>query len=361
MFIERPMRISWFTALGRTNNELLGVAMISLSAIVGAFLVLNQETHLFWMRLCDKPMEPSEIMLFFAFLVGVSDPLRKLGDFYNMIQTGVVAADRVFPLYDKRPRVQDPAQPQPLDLPDATIRLENIHFGYDPEVPVLKGVDLEIPSGSSLAIIGVNGCGKSTLVNLLLRFYDPDQGTIQLGKHDIREYRLHDLRRSIAYVTQQTMLFNDTIANNIRYGSLEASDAQVEEAARKAHASDFIERLEQKYDTFVGESGGRLSGGQRQRLALARAILKDPAVLILDEATSQVDPESETLIHESLHEFIQGRTTVMITHRLSTLDLADRILVMNEGAVEDVGTHQELLGRCKSYRRLRATELEGAA
>ena len=199
------------------------------------------------------------------------------------------------------------------------------------------------------------------MINLLLRFFDPGSGSVKLGEHDVRDYNVGDLRESIGYVTQQTMLFNDTIANNIRYGTPDATLQQVMVAARQAHAHEFISELPEGYDSSVGEHGGKLSGGQRQRLALARAILKNAPVLVLDEATSQIDPESERLIHNSLADFISNRTTVMITHRLSTLDLADKILVMHDGQVVDCGTHAELILRCRSYQRLRATEMEEAA
>ncbi len=358
---RKQMRISLFHALGRTNSEVLGVAIISMSAIAGAYLVLNGETHMFGIKLANHKMTPSEIMVFFAFLIGISDPLRKMSDVYNQIQSGAVAADRVFPLFDRVPQVRDPAKPAAFGPREADIQLDQVEFAYEPGTPVLSDFSIDIPSGCSLAIVGGNGCGKSTLINLLLRFFDPDSGVVRIAGHDIREYSLSDLRGSIGYVTQQTMLFNDTIANNIRYGSPDATNQQVMLAARKAHAHEFISQLPETYDTHVGEHGGKLSGGQRQRLALARAILKDPAILILDEATSQIDPESERLIHRSLADFIQGRTTVMVTHRISTLDLADRILVMNRGQLVDCGSHAELMLRCREYQRIRATQLEEAA
>ena len=355
------MKISLFQAMGRTNSEILGVAIVSLSAIAGAYLVLNGETHLGPIRLASKQMTPSEIMVFFAFLIGISDPLRKMGDVYNMIQSGAVSADRVFPLYDQVPKVRDPATPKPFDSDNTKIIIDGVRFAYQEGTDILKGVDVTIPSGSSLAIVGANGCGKSTLINLLLRFFDPDTGAIRIGGNDIRDYRVDDLRNAIGYVTQQTMLFNDSIANNIRYGTPEATLQQVMVAARQAHAHDFISELSDGYETSVGEHGGKLSGGQRQRLALARAILKDAPILVLDEATSQIDPESERLIHRSLADFITNRTTVMITHRVSTLDLADRILVMSDGQIVDCGAHAELMLRCRSYQRLRASQFEEAA
>ncbi len=368
---RKSMRISLFGALARSNSEVLGVVVIAMSAIAGAYLVLNRETHLLGMRLCATPMTPSEIMLFFAFLIGVADPLRKMGDVYNQIQAGAVAADRVFPLFDRTPAIQDPASPRRLDSQQASIEFRNVGFRYEtPDTGTttgettafeLRDFSLIISQASSLAIVGANGCGKSTLINLLLRFFDPRSGAVLLAGNDIREYRLADLRQSIGYVTQQTMLFNDTIANNLRYGTPDATHSQVVDAARAAHAHEFIDQLPEKYESSIGEHGGKLSGGQRQRLALARAILKNPPILVLDEATSQIDPESEQLIHHSLARFMQGRTTIMITHRLSTLDLADRILVMSEGEVIDCGTHAELMARCPAYRRLRATQMREAA
>lgn len=366
---KKQMKISFFSALARTNSEVLGVLVIAMSALAGAYLVLNRETHIGGLRLCTTPMSPSEIMLFFAFLIGVSDPLRKMGDVFNMIQSGIVAADRVFPLYDRVPAIVDPASPKPIPA-DTTIQFENVNFAYpqaidsEPEEArlVLDNFSLEIPNGSSLAILGANGCGKSTLINLLLRFFDPQAGTIRIGDQSIRDFRLNDLRATIGYVTQQTMLFNESIANNIRYGTPDASDEEVISAARRAHAHNFISQLNNGYEATIGEQGGKLSGGQRQRLSLARAILKNPSILVLDEATSQIDPESELLIHKSLAKFIRGRTTIMITHRLSTLDLADRILVMGGGGtIVDCGTHEELMSRCPVYQRLRASQLEEAA
>ena len=226
---------------------------------------------------------------------------------------------------------------------------------------MLNGLSFEVPAGTSLAIIGHNGCGKSTAINLLPRFFDVESGSIKVGGIDIRQVEIKQLRHKIGYVTQSTMLFNESIAENIGYGSPEVPRSQVIAAARKAHADGFIDNLDEGYDSHIGEHGGKLSGGQRQRLSLARAILKNPDILILDEATSQIDPESEILIHQTLAEFIKDRTTIIVTHRLSTLELVDRILVMKNGRVVDCGSHEQLLARCVDYRRLRQMDLEGAA
>jgi ATP-binding cassette subfamily B protein/subfamily B ATP-binding cassette protein MsbA len=359
---RKGMRIAVYQAMARMNNELLGISVSGLSFVAGGYLVLNGRTDFLGIQLCATPMSFAEMLTFMAFLVGMSDPLRKMGDVYAMLQTGMVAADRVFPLIDRKPAVTSPRHPKPIPRSNIEIKFSNIHFAYQPERPVLNGVSLTIPAGKCVAIVGPNGCGKSTLINLLPRFFDAQAGAVTLNGIDHREVRLKDLRRLIGYVTQQTMLFDDTIANNIRYGDPRASLDEVVRAARQAHAHSFIvANLDQGYESTIGEHGGKLSGGQRQRLALARAILRDPPIFILDEATSQIDPESEQLIHETLAEFIRGRTTLMVTHRLSTLELADAILMMDQGRVVDYGTHRELLERSPAYRTLRQTDMRAAA
>lgn len=365
---RKSMRISWFGSLARINTEIFGVTMITLSVLAGGYLVLNQQTHLFGIRMCSTPMSFGSVMMFFGFLIGVSDPLRKMGDVYQMIQSGMVAADRVFPLIDQAPAIKDPVAPKSLPVGPLAITLDNVRFEYEQGVPILKGVRAEIPAGSSVAVLGHNGCGKSTLVNLLPRFFDPctgqsgqDPGRILFSDIDIREVRLQELRNRIGYVTQTTMLFSDSIAENIGYGCPDVSREQIIAAARQAHAHEFIAALEEGYDTPIGERDGVLSGGQRQRISLARAILKNPDVLILDESTSQIDPESKELIHESLADFMQDRTTVVITHHLSTLSLVDYIMLMKDGRVVDFGTHDQLLGRCAEYRKLRNAGLQEAA
>lgn len=357
----RAMKISWYGALARVNNELLGVSIIGMAVIAGGYLVIHQEKFLFGIQLASTPMSFGEIITFFAFLCGVADPLRKMSDVYGTLQAGMVAADRVYPLIDQVPAIQNPANPTAIPDGPLSIEFQNVWFGYDEERMILKGVSFEVPAGTTLAIIGPNGCGKSSLINLLPRFFDPASGSIRINGVDLRDVNYKQLRRRVGYVTQMTMLFSDTIENNIRYGTLSASEADVLAAARKAHADEFIRDLPDGYQTDIGEHGEKLSGGQRQRISLARAILKNPDILLLDEATSQIDPHSESLIHETLKEFIRGRTTIMITHRLSTLELADRIMVMKDGQVVDCGTHRELMARCAVYRQLRESELRDAA
>ncbi|MFK7767062.1 MAG: ABC transporter ATP-binding protein [Mariniblastus sp.] len=364
---KRSMKISVFGALSRINNELLGVSMMTLSVLAGGYLVLNNSLHLGGIRMCAAPMTFGSLMMFFGFLIGIADPLRKMADVYNMVQGGVVAADRVFPLIDQVPAVRDPAQPKTIPSDRLAVEFEDVRFGYEPGKPILNGVTESIPAGTSLAIVGHNGCGKSTLINLIPRFFDvnadngQDPGAIKIGGIDVRDVRVKALRQKIGYVTQMTMLFNDSISENIAYGAPSATKAEIVAAAKKAHAHEFISELEEGYDSMIGEHGGKLSGGQRQRLSLARAILKDPKILILDEATSQIDPESEQLIHETLATFIKNRTTVVITHRMSTLELVDRIMIMKDGKVVDCGTHNQLLARCPEYQRMRNMDLEDVA
>jgi ATP-binding cassette, subfamily B, bacterial MsbA len=358
----RSMRIIFFNALGRASGEFMGMAIISLAICVGAYLVINPQTKFFGFVILDKPLSISSLLTFFGLLAGVSDPARKLSEVMGTLQRGVAAADRVFEIVDCQPKIVDPPEPTYLNSPSPELVFDRVSFQYSTGQRVLHEVDLRIPFGQTVAIVGPNGCGKTTLVNLLPRFYDPIGGAVRLDGIDVRELRLKDLRRMTGLVAQQGTLFDDTVLNNIRYGSPHASDEAVIAAAEKAYAHRFIvERLDKGYQTVVGERGGRLSGGQRQRILLARAILRDPQFLILDEATSQIDPESEQLIHRVLEQFIGGRTTLMITHRMSSIALADRIVVMDLGRIVDSGTHDELVGRCDLYRRLYQVGFQQAA
>jgi ATP-binding cassette subfamily B protein/subfamily B ATP-binding cassette protein MsbA len=263
---------------------------------------------------------------------------------------------------DREPAIKDPPEPKHLATSRPELVFENVTFHYQSEQTVLDDLSLRIPFGETVAIVGPNGCGKTTLMNLLPRFYDPVRGAITLDGIDLRELRLRDLRDMIGIVAQQTVLFDDTVANNIRYGRPHASDADVIAAAEKAHAHRFIlEKLEDGYESNVGERGNSLSGGQRQRILLARAILRDPKFLILDEATSQIDLESEQLIHRVLEQFRRGRTTLIITHRISSIALADRVVVMDGGQIIDVGAHDDLIQRCDLYSRLYQSGLKQTA
>src|SRR3990172_8506524 len=310
---RKSMRVAVLDSLTRVNTEVLGIGVICLAILAGGYLVLNQGTHLLGLKMTDRPLSFGALMVFYGFLIGTSDPARKLSGVINSLQAGSAAADRVYALLDRQPEIVDPPAPRRLTSSSPEIEFHRVHFHYTPEEPVLQDIDLRIPFGETLAIVGPNGCGKSTLAKLILRFYDPVQGLVQLGGVDLRRLRLRELRSQIGTVTQHTWLLDDTVMNNIRYGKPHATRAEVIAAAARAHAHHFIDTvMERGYETKMGEAGGRLSGGQRQRIALARAILCDPAILILDEATSQVDFESEHLTHQALLKFKAGRTIILI-------------------------------------------------
>ncbi len=352
-YYRRSMKIAFYDSLVSPLTESMGVAIIVAVIMAGGYLVLNQETHLFGIRVSAEPLSHGMLTAFYGMLAGASDPIRRLSGLFNSLQRAAAASDHVYELLDRTSLISDP--PVPATLPDrlGRIQFRQVSFTYKPDELVLDRVDLHVERGETIAIVGPNGCGKSTLMNLVARFYDPSEGSVAIGGVDLRNLRVRDLRRRIGVVTQETLLFDDTVAKNIRYGSLEATDAQVIEAAKQAHAHGFItEKLAEGYRTLCGPGGNRLSGGQRQRLALARAILRDPEILVLDEATSQIDVESERLIHAVLEKFVQNRTAFIITHRPSTLTLADRIVVMNHGRIVDVGSMEALSERCELFRRL---------
>jgi ATP-binding cassette subfamily B protein/subfamily B ATP-binding cassette protein MsbA len=325
------MHYSFYRALANPITEVLGIGMVATSIAVGAWLVINQETRIFGITMTDQPMTVPGIMIFFGFLIGASDPVRKLSGVITGLNMGMVGAQGLYPLLDTESKLVEAAEPKRLPSPHREIRLENVSFSYDGIDTVLDDVSLTIPFGERVAIVGPNGGGKSTLINVICRFYDPTGGRVLLDGVPLTDLALEDLRRRIAMVTQQTELFNETILYNIRYGRWDATPEEIEAAARQAHAHEFISEFPEGYRTMVGPNGFRLSGGQRQRIALARAFLRDAEILVLDEATSQIDVESERLIHEALAQYVQNRTVLMITHRASTLALADAIVEVEHG------------------------------
>lgn len=359
-YYKKSMRIVRYDSLSHPIVEMMGILIICLALLTGAYLVLRGETHLLGIRMSPRPLSMASLVMFYGFLVGAADPARKLSVVLTQLQRGVAAADRIYTMLDREPKVRDPIHARPLARHHKHLTFEGVDFAYLPDRPVLRGIDLRIEFGETIAIVGPSGCGKSTLANLIPRFADPDAGTIRLDGVPLAEARLRDLRSQIGLVTQEPVLFDDTVSANIRYGTPQATKEQVIRAAEQAHAHRFIEQeLGDGYETVVGPMGGQLSGGQRQRIALARAILRDPAILILDEATSQIDLESEQLIQKVLDQFIRDRTAVIITHRLGTLALADRIVAMQDGRIVDVGTHEELSRRCMFYRRLYEIQFDG--
>jgi ATP-binding cassette subfamily B protein/subfamily B ATP-binding cassette protein MsbA len=338
--------------------ELLGVLSIAGALLVGAYIVLNNETGIWGLNFTDDKFETASLMQLYALLAAIADPVRKLSNVYTRLQSAAAASDRIFAFMDRESKVRSlPGAPR-LERHHRSVEFRDVCFSYTPDQPILTNIHLHVRAGEVLGLVGKNGCGKTTLVGLLARFYDPDHGSVFIDGYDLRKVHLRSLRQQIGLVTQETVLFDDSIYNNIAYGNRHANREEVEEAAKSAYAHDFILKLKNGYETRVGEMGAALSGGQRQRIALARAILRDPSILILDEATSAADVESESLIHKALADFTTNRTTFIITHRLSTLEIVDRILVMDSGRIEAVGTHEELMRACPTYQRLCEMDLQ---
>lgn len=328
------VRIALYDSLLRPITEVLSIISISLSMLVGAYLVLNQQTYLFDMiKISDTPIKPAMLLMFYAMLAGAADPARKMSEIINVMVRGGTACDNLFRTFGPEPLVGPPDNPIPVPDHQESIEFENVGFCYLPRQLVLKNIDLTIPAGQTLAIVGGNGCGKSTLMNILARFYDPHLGEVRIDGQNIRQMHPKKVRQQIAWVTQDSVLFNGTLWENIAYGNPNASDDEIMHAIKVARIDDFVSKLDNGYHSNVGDDGKSLSAGQRQRVAIARAVVSDPRILILDEATSQIDGKSEAIIHDSLASFIKNRTTIVITHRHSSLRLADRVIVMELGRI----------------------------
>jgi ABC-type multidrug transport system fused ATPase/permease subunit len=343
--LKQLLKISKVDAATHPVLEVLGMVAGTAALVVGMVWVTKGQL--------DGP----EFLLLLVLLGAAAEAIRKTSDLYTKIQQANAAAERIFEILEQP---LEPEKPDAIPLPPAqgVIEFQNVVFTYPGSPrPTLHGISLTIAAGQNVAIVGANGSGKTTLANLVPRFFDPDSGRVLVDGHDVPDVTIRSLRDQIGMVTQQVISFNDTIASNIAYGKQGATQDEIVAAAKRAYAHEFITRLPNGYDTVIGEQGVGLSGGQLQRIVIARAIVKNPAILIFDEATSQIDAESEAKIHEAIKEIMQGRTTLMIAHRFSTVVAADMIVVMNDGRIIAKGQHEELIRTCPVYQALYETQL----
>jgi len=334
--------------------------LMPLTNVLGNFFVIVLAGLGGWLAL-QGLVSVGMIATFIGYGQNFINPVRQLANMYNSIQAALAGAERVFEIIDTPEEIRDAPDALPLESISGEVRFENVRFGYLPDVPVIKNMSLEAKAGQTVALVGPTGAGKTTIVNLLSRFYEIQSGKISVDGKDIRSVRKADLRRKLGVVLQDTFLFADTVMENIRFGRLEATDEEVIQAAEIADADHFIRQLPQGYQTVLTERASNLSQGQRQLLAIARAILADPAILILDEATSSVDTRTEAHIQKALLRLMQGRTSFVIAHRLSTIREADKVVVINNGEIVEQGTHQQLLDMHGFYHHLYLSQFKGQA
>ncbi|MBX2915893.1 MAG: ABC transporter ATP-binding protein [Cyclobacteriaceae bacterium] len=333
--------IAYKNELASPVSEILGVMIIAGIIFFGGNMVLNESSTL----------KPSAFMTFLAVFALIIQPAKNFSNGITALQRGTASARRIFALIDQVPAIQNKPDAKELKSFERTITFKAVSFAYDTE-KVLKNINLTIPKGKTLALVGPSGGGKSTLADLVPRFYDPTEGEVLIDGVSLKDYDLDSIRNHIGVVTQESILFNDTIFNNIAFGMPHVSEADVIQAAKIANAHDFIMQTENGYQTLIGERGSKLSGGQRQRLSIARAVLKNPPILILDEATSALDSESEKLVQEALYNLMKNRTSIVIAHRLSTIQHADEIVVIQNGEIAERGTHEQLNSQNGLYRKL---------
>ena len=339
-YYRQFMRTNKYASLSSPLTETLMTVVGGIFLLYGGSQVLAQQ------------MPAHDFFFFWLVSLRIMSPVKAFGNFNDILQQGLASCDRIFRILDTRPKVTDRPDALPKTSFERSIRYKGVTFGYTEGVPVLKDINLEIKKGEAVALVGPSGAGKSTLVDLIPRFYDIWQGRILIDGRDIRDYRIAGLRSLIGIVTQETILFNDTVRNNIAYGMKEMPLERVIKAAKAANAHEFIQAMDNGYHAVIGERGARLSGGQRQRIAIARAILKNPDILIFDEATSSLDTESELLVQQAIEHLMKNRTSLVIAHRLSTIQHCDRIIVINEGRIVQTGSHLDLHRRDGLYRRL---------
>jgi subfamily B ATP-binding cassette protein MsbA len=341
-FRKTVVRMSRIRKLSPSLTEYIGVVTGILVLFLGGSEVLSGKSSL----------TPSQFIAFLLFLFAMMEPLKLLGQVVNQTREGLVAARRVFKVLDTPSSIVDDSQAIEKNSFDSQINFRNLTFRYNTGEDVLQNVSFSVSKGQVLAIVGPSGAGKSTLMDLLTRFYDPQQGAIEIDAINIKNLKLKSLRNLLGIVTQETILFNDTIKNNIAYGLDHIDDEQVIQAAKAANAHDFIMEFAENYQTQIGDRGVKLSGGQRQRLAIARSILKNPPILIFDEATSALDTQSEVLVQQAIERLLTGRTALVIAHRLSTIQNANKIIVLDQGRVVQEGLHNELVAKDGLYQKL---------
>jgi subfamily B ATP-binding cassette protein MsbA len=338
---------------------------------VKRMLLMNPITEIFglfcgigiilWMgrQVMDEQLSFGVFAFFLSSILLIISPIKKLGNVNAMTQQALAANERIYDVLDQQPTVQEKINAVVLSTIQRNIKLDNVSFRYESEgVPVLQNINFEIKVGELVAIVGPTGTGKSTLANLIPRFYDATDGCITVDGQDVRDVTFESLRHQIGIVSQETFLFNDTVGANISYGTPQATQKEVETAAQRAYAHQFVSKMPESYQTIIGDRGFRLSGGEKQRIAIARAILRNPPILILDEATSQLDSESEKFVQEAVDKLMVGRTVIAIAHRLSTIRKANKIVVLDKGGIVGLGSHEQLLTSCNLYKRLYETQFQ---